>query len=154
MFSRIRKLLWRTNPPPQRGDFPSATEWLESWVAHRISRARGHPAQVLHLGGQPAAYVFGSIGLDTAIDCSGSFWVATYELDEETPPIWREASQREATWIAVCATKRHPELVALIPSRPPNATPCGACQRTGFVYQNVVICEECSALGWIPTDGA
>jgi hypothetical protein len=153
MLSRLRKLLAYADPAPRRSQFQSLEQWIRSWVEHRVFYANGNPAQVLHLGGEPAIYVFGSLGLDTAIDRSGRFWIATYELHEDAAPNWRSATAQESSWIAVCATRRNPELSALIPPRPAHAIPCEACGGTGFVYNDVVICEACSALGWLPADG-
>jgi hypothetical protein len=155
MFQLLRKLLGSSEAMSALRSYASESEWLQAWVGFRLQELRNErPSQEIRLGGVAAVPVFGSIGLDSAMDSSGKFWIAQYEVHEEEARPWREASQSERTWIIVCASKkRFPELAALLPTRPRGAIDCEACRGTGFVYNNVVICEACSALGWIHAKG-
>lgn len=65
--------------------------------------------------------------------------------------------ERDSGWCTIAfvhAARLHPELAALLPTRPTNATDCVACDGAGIVkYGDVSFafdCGVCSALGWVP----
>ena len=134
--------------PPQLYQFNSVDEWLSSWVNFQINGPQsGHRTE---LPGGTGLYLFGSIGLDTAITPDGSFWINDWDISEsDSGDNWKLASATERSSIIVSVQrKRFPELIALLPTRPQNAIVCSECNGTGYAHHNLVWCSTCGCLGW------
>ena len=74
-------------------------------------------------------------------------------LDGETEQATEEFDPKFKLIGLVNGSERYPELKALLPVRPDNATDCDNCQGTGrFVFESQVykqvFCGTCSGLGW------
>ena len=136
-------------------------DWLAAWVEQRIA---AHPESRPPLPGveEPAAYLHGSIGYDTAITARGDVWLHEYDLvgPEAFRGEWHLApvGSKDRTWILVVAARHHPELGALLPVRLADAPSCKRCLGTGYdhvhaadgttTFRLPMTCPECDGLGW------
>jgi hypothetical protein len=130
--------------------FNSTSEWLRYWVEYQIAKHRGtSTSATVQVPSGEALYLYGSIGLDTAITPDGEIWIDT---SSESVSLWRVATSLERTSILVSAQRlRFPELIVLLPLKPANATECPQCNGTGHIYRNLVWCGACGSLGWTTT---
>lgn len=132
--------------PPQAHQFVRLEDWLIAWVAYRLKEAAG-TARVYEINGTRCFGLIGSIGLDSAVAEDGTFLI---HLGLDDHACWQPATAQERLWLIICTQRRlHPEFSVLLPLRPQAAYDCSDCKGTGFVYHNTVICQTCSALGWL-----
>ena len=85
----------------------------------------------------------------TYLTTSGEFWFRNCEYDP--PRIERDLNEASKLVALVLAAEHHPQLVALLPSRPDDVPSCDACDGRGQItVGNVanIVCGQCSALGW------
>jgi hypothetical protein len=136
-------------------------DWLTAWMEQQIGN--GHSRAVALPGVQnPAMYLHGSIGYDTAITTDGDVWIGEYQLDgpDAFQEHWRPAGTTERLGYLVIAAKKHSELRRLLPERPTAAPPCEGCNGSGERHFRAtdgtkvepipgLICEECGGLGWV-----
>jgi len=83
--------------------------------------------------------LFGTIGMSSHLRPDGSVWTND-TVDWMAEPLqWRgrRAGTREALGCILVATKRVPELRALLPVKPPEAPPCPACAGGGHLTRVV-----------------
>lgn len=142
---------------PGRSDFPSEQEWIAAWIEYRIA-ARPSVAVALPGVPDPAVYLHGSIGYDSAITSRGEVWVNEYDLDgpDAFQEKWRPAAFKDGTGYLVIATRNHPELRSLLPVRTGSEPDCSSCKGTGkrhlggaLIPMEGMICLDCSGLGWL-----
>lgn len=50
---------------------------------------------------------------------------------------------------AVSAAEKYPDLLAMLPDKPPGAKPCSPCEGTGKQFHIKVFCGTCLGLGWV-----
>jgi len=130
---------------------------MESWY-YRLreqqwrTQEREQPERAGWLRALDALYLFGTIGIEAVLRSDGEVWVLPDDHwdDPSAPePEWRRAEDKERTSALVIASKRMPELRALLPARPANSLDCPRCAGTGYFYEGIV-CPDCGALGWFP----
>jgi hypothetical protein len=61
-------------------------------------------------------------------------------------PLTNPREERLAT--LAYAARRHPELVCLLPERPPSAISCRLCAGAGVMTKAALPCGDCFGLGW------
>jgi hypothetical protein len=91
----------------------------------------------------------------TYLTTSGEFWYRNCEYDP--PRIENDLNDASKLVALVLAAEHHPQLAALLPSRPHDAIHCDACDGRGqIMVGNVsnIVCGQCSALGWRPATGS
>ena len=132
--------------PPQLHQSSTVPEWLRDWVLFQMSR---HGRTELPTG--PGLCLSGSLGTDNAITPDGQLWHNSYELSgTDSTENWRVATEKERTSILVSVQKRRfPELIVLLPCKPPGAQACHECNGTGFLHADFVWCQRCGCLGWL-----
>ena len=136
-------------------------DWLSVLISDRLADQRSRPVSLPGVH-DPAMYLHGSIGYDSAIRINGDVWVSEYELDGPGAfqGEWRPAGKKERLGLLVIAARHIPELGVLLPSRSPGSLSCASCDGSGDRHfraadgSNVapfpgMICEECSGLGWV-----
>ena len=150
----------------------SVAGWLPAWMSQQLDLGAVQPAilpAILAPLAAQAMYLYGSIGVDTALASTGQVFVSEYELDPSDGPAqpvsWREAQGLERVGFIVLGARRFAQLHALLPARSPDAPPCDACRGTGdwHIFSgdrkeslriSGMICKDCGGLGWrAPTRG-
>jgi hypothetical protein len=53
----------------------------------------------------------------------------------------------------VAGVERHPELRALLPERPPDASEC-PCRKHPLLASGKLLCGYCGGMGWLPSAGS
>jgi len=90
----------------------------------------------------------------TYLTTSGEFWFRNCEYDP--PRVESDLNDSSKLVALVVAAERHPQLTALLPSRPADATICEECDGKGQITignLSNIICGRCSGLGWRTTEG-
>ena len=135
-------------------------EWLAEWIRQQLGQ---NLARSVNLPGsdEPAMYLHGSIGYDTALTMGGEVWVTEYDVDGPAAPQeqWRLAGPTERIGYLVIAARRRAEINRLLPKRPIASLDCEHCDGTGEWRLRAndgtmiapiagMICKECGGLGW------
>lgn len=114
---------------------------LERLALEAAVHGRGAPFREIArgTGGLP---VFADLGGGLAVKSDGKVVHYSWETREV-----READG-DMTRLAIARLVReHPAFAELLPDRPAEAEPCGACAGTGLVLEHFD-CSQCLALGW------
>lgn len=69
--------------------------------------------------------------------------------DPETEKVQEVREEEWRVLALVKAAKKHPELKALMPARPPTARICPQCGGQGHIL-NTLDCGACMGTGWLP----
>lgn len=97
--------------------------------------------------------LYGTIGHAAYLRADGSVWfhVAALSLDTEDDEEyeWQVAAGTDRLRALLMGTRRYPELLELLPTRPADAVECLRCTGTGRFFPNVY-CHLCGGLGWVP----
>jgi hypothetical protein len=136
-------------------------DWLPALIRNRLATQLSRPVALPGMQ-DPAMYLHGSIGYDSAITINGDVWVSEYELagPGAFQGEWRPARTKDRVGLLVIAARRIPELRVLLPQRSPESLSCTSCDGSGDRHFRGadgvktapfpgMICEECSGLGWI-----
>ena len=125
-----------------------AEQVISELIAQRISAqldsTRNHCARLsaLHIGC--------SMWADYYLRPSGEVVVVGEDADypdvDTVHTDWSHA-MRTLVW----GSQRYPELLELLPVRPPGAVDC-PCRQIPLFAEGKVLCEKCGALGWLPPD--
>jgi hypothetical protein len=141
----------------------SAAAWLPAWIERQIELGAAQRAEVSPIIGDAAVYLYGTMGVDTALTAAGEVYVGEYEMetfDSAARSIrWRQAERLERVGFIVLAARRFAELRALLPVPTSDATHCPSCRGTGdwHVFSQdrkeslrirEMICKDCGGLGW------
>jgi hypothetical protein len=114
---------------------------LERLALEAAVHGRGAPFREIArgTGGLP---VYADLGGGLAVKSDGKVVQYSWETREV-----READG-DMTRLAIARLVReHPAFAELLPDRPAEAEPCGACAGTGLVLEQFD-CSQCLALGW------
>jgi hypothetical protein len=140
---------------PKIYQYHSREDWLSDWVQFRIEQLKRQGRSVYNLPKGEALPLLGSIGFDSAMMSDGSVWT----WDEGSGPAqaqeteYKIAGEKERLMVLVGAQSRiYPELMAILPIRPQDATDCAVCGGTGYAYQQGevnVVCRDCGCMGWV-----
>jgi len=126
--------------------------WFEARRLQQLADYdRANPGIAALLRRLDALYLFGTIGMEAVLKSDGTVLVAVedaWDQPSAAGPQWRLATEHERTASLVIAGRRIPELVALLPARPPGAVDCSRCRGSGEIV-NGVACMDCGALGWV-----
>jgi hypothetical protein len=140
--------------------------WLRAWIGRQIDSGAAQQAEVSAVPGQ-AMYLYGSIGVDTALTAAGEVWVGEYETDVPAAATssvrWRRAEGVERLGVIVIGTRRFAELGGLLPRRSTGAFDCPSCRATGdwHIFSQDrkeslrirgPVCKDCGGLGWRASD--
>src|SRR5258706_15444888 len=125
--------------------------WLADFVATQIAAQSARDASLRKLTREAGGMrLFGTIGAEVFLRPDGTT-VSLIEGESSDDSTWSEDSLMDH-YAALAIGKRHyPELAALLPVRPPQASDCTACVGTGSIRG--IVCARCSGLGW-PVDAA
>jgi hypothetical protein len=141
----------------------SVAAWLPAWMERQIELGAAQRAEVSPIAGDEAVYLYGAMGVDTALTSTGEVYVGEYEIETFDSAVrsirWRPAERLERVGFIVLAARRFAELRALLPMRTSDATPCPSCRGTGdwHVFSQdrkeslrirQLICKDCGGLGW------
>ncbi|MBS0260474.1 MAG: hypothetical protein JSS02_00850 [Planctomycetes bacterium] len=98
-----------------------------------------------------ALRVCGSIGYECCISPEGDVYMLTDPTVDADCPWLIDRSRHAQLCVLLSGGKYFPELLALLPNRPPNVPDCPDC-RAGWVHiasGHKFICGRCGGLGWI-----
>jgi hypothetical protein len=104
-------------------------------------------------------YVCGSIGYSCCISKDGDCYMALDPFFQpgraDGPPII-DRSRRAQLQVLVLAGEIYPQLLSLLPPRPPAASDCKQCHG-GWIKDPAplgkIICQACHGMGWIEESG-
>ena len=146
---------------PQREAFPSAGEWLDAWVRHRIE-ARSSAAVRLPGVEDIAVYLHGSIGYDCAITLRGEVWVNESDFNgtDACPEKLATGRVEGSDRVPRDCCKKSPRASGTTAGAYAFGPACPACKGTGqhslrmpngdlVVPVPGMICLDCSGLGWL-----
>jgi hypothetical protein len=143
-------------------DAETATAWLPAWMAQQIEVGAAQRATLSTIRGD-AMYLYGSIGVDTALTSTGAVYVGEYDIDTFDSAAqsirWRQVDGVERLGWIVLGARRFAQLHALLPVQSPDATSCPSCRATGDWHISSqdrkeslrirgTICKQCGGLGW------
>ena len=116
------------------GPIPDAVRSL----ARQLSTDRGERLGFLLTGG-PAGCSY--------LDADGQVW--NWSAWDESVELVPDGPLKVG--LVAIAAEREPGLAAWLPSRPPGASDCGPCQRSGWLPPPWprVQCPECNGMGWV-----
>ena len=136
-------------------------DWLSALIRNRLATQLSRPVSLPGVH-DPAMYLHGSIGYESAITINGDVWMSEYQLDGPSAfrGEWRPAGKKDRLGLLVIAARRIPELRVLLPQRSPGSPSCKSCDGSGDRHFRGadgltmapvpgMICEECSGLGWM-----
>jgi hypothetical protein len=89
--------------------------------------------------------VYTDMGGALLLDTDGT--VRCYEWD--TLRTTEITDDRQIVLAIVAAAQEYPDLIDLLPRRPPLATSCSDCSGTGKLFDGKIYCGTCHGLGWV-----
>lgn len=100
--------------------------------------------------------MYGGLGDAMYLTLDGRIVILDW-MDDEAPP--REAATLSEAALAITVgakTRKCPELLTLLPARPPQAFDCAECHKIGWINLGTetltFVCEKCGGLGWVTND--
>ncbi|HUF04901.1 MAG TPA: hypothetical protein VMM38_12095 [Aridibacter sp.] len=125
---------------------------IEKEIERRVEDARRSHSASLSKDGK-AVLIDGGIGYGAYISPSGDIFLETYDLVEGSDPTYDRTVTGQLQVIRL-GSKRIPELLELLPSRPEYSLDCQACSGNGWqiIGPIRIICTDCSGLGWSGPD--
>ena len=124
-------------------------DWLSDFVAARMAQEAARSSHdriwVTAAGGM---HLFDSLGSVVVLRPDGTVWFCD-DPDESDATTWQWQQATPLMRIAslVAATRRIPELSALLPKRASGDPNCEQCQGTGKLFE--INCWACGGLGWL-----
>ena len=130
---------------------------LEQLVRQRMAAAfEEFPQSRKHLEEADGLEIWGTIGAGAYLRPDGSVWIYhDSRTQDQEQWEWREATAQEAAGIIKSASKRIPELSALLPPRGQEQPSCPRCAGTGQLTRNGTVvaagvwCDACHGVGYM-----